>query len=122
MRRLLTTSAMLLLALVLAASGAGQQTAEKVLNIVVTWEPVAELAWDASPTPTVVGYHAYRSDQNGGPYVRLNSAVIPGLTYDDETVEKGLTYYYVVRALDANGLESVPSNQATAVVPWESGG
>jgi hypothetical protein len=122
MRRFLTTSAMLLLAVVLAASGAGQQTAEKVLNIVVAWEPVAGLAWDASPSPTVVGYHAYRAEQDGGPYARLNAALIPGLTYDDETVEKGLTYYYVVRALDANGRLSVYSNQATAVVPWESGG
>jgi hypothetical protein len=112
---------MLFLALVLAASGAGQQTAEKVLNIVVTWEPVVGLAWGASPTPVVVGYHAYRSEQDGGPYARLSAALILGLTYDDETVEKGLTYYYVVRAVNANGGESVNSNQATAAVPWGMG-
>jgi fibronectin type 3 domain-containing protein len=113
---------MLLLAVVLAASGVGQQTAEKVLNIVVTWEPVAYLAWDASPTPTVVGYHAYRSEQDGGPYARLNAALIPDLTYDDQTVEKGLTYYYVVRAVDADSQESVNSNQARAIVPLVPGG
>lgn len=112
--------AMLVLAVFLAASGA-QQTAEKILDIVVTWEPVVELAWDASTTPTVIGYHAYRSEQDGGPYTRLNAAVIAGLTYDDETVEKGLTYYYVVRAVDNVGRESPDSNQATAVVPPDMG-
>jgi len=112
---------MLMLAVFLAASGT-QQTAEKVLDVVVTWEPVVELAWDASPTPAVVGYNAYRSELDGGPYARLNAGTIPGLTYDDETVEKGLTYYYVVRAVDASSRESVNSNQATAVIPWESGG
>ena len=110
----------LALSLFLAASGV-QQTAEKVLDIVVTWEPVAALAWGASLTPAVVGYNAYRSEQDGGPYARLNAALILGLTYDDETVEKGLTYYYVVRAVDNVGRESVDSNQATAVVPWEKG-
>ena len=115
MKSLLAT---LVLSLFLAASGT-QQTAEKVLDVVVSWEPVVELTWDASPTPTVVGYNAYRSEQDGGPYVRLNAAVIPGLTYDDKTVEKGLTYYYVVRAIDAKGQESVNSNQARAVIPWE---
>lgn len=115
MKSLLAT---LVLTAFLAASGI-QQTAEKVLNIVVTWEPVAELTWDASPTATVAGYNAYRSEQDGGPYARLNAALIPGLTYADQTVEKGLTYYYVVRAVDDNAKESVNSNQATAVIPQE---
>ncbi len=115
MRSLFAT---LVLSLFLAASGA-QQTAEKVLDVVVTWEPVVKLAWNASPTPAVVGYNAYRSELDGGPYARLNAAVIAETTYDDETVEKGLTYYYVVRAVDKDGTESLDSNQARAVIPWE---
>lgn len=117
MKSLLAT---LVLTAFLAASGI-QQTAEKVLDIVVTWEPVVELTWGPSPSPTVVGYNAYRSEQDGGPYARLNAALISDLTYDDETVEKGLTYYYVVRAVDDDGRESPNSNQATAAVPWEKG-
>ncbi len=120
MKHFLVALATLALALVLAASGVAQQTAEKVLNIIVIWEPVVELAWDASQSVSVVGYNVYRSEQDGGPYARLNAALIPDLTYDDETVEKGLTYYYVVRAVDKNGRESVDSNQATAVVPAEN--
>ena len=118
MKSLLAVS---LLTVFLAAS-AVQQTAEKVLDIVVSWEPVVELAWNASPTPTVVGYNAYRSEQDGGPYGRLNAILIVETTYSDETAEKGLTYYYVVRAVDGNGRESASSNQATALIPWESGG
>ncbi len=117
MKNLLATLA---LSLFLAAS-AVQQTAEKVLDVVVTWEPVVELAWNDSPTPTVVGYNAYRSELDGGPYARLNATMILALTYDDESVEKGLTYYYVVRAVGADGQESVNSNQATAVIPQETG-
>ena len=110
--------ATLVLSLFLAASGT-QQTAEKVLDVVVTWEPVVELAWDASPTSTVVGYNAYRSELDGGPYARLNGAVVVGLIYDDETAEKGLTYYYVVRAVGVDGRESPDSNQARAVIRQE---
>ncbi len=116
MKSLLT---MLMLAVFLAASGT-QQTAEKVLDVVVTWEPVVELAWDASLTPTVVGYNAYRSELDGGPYARLNATMILALIYDDKSVEKGLTYYYVVRAVGADGQESVSSNQARAVVPFSA--
>ena len=120
MKHYLTTLSMLVLAVFLTAS-AVQQTAEKVLNIVVAWEPVVMLTWDASPTPTVVGYNAYRSELDGGPYAQLNAVLIPGLIYADETVEKGLTYYYVVRAVSADGRESPNSNQATAVIPQETG-
>ena len=115
MKGLLAT---LVLSLFLAASGT-QQTAEKVLDVVVSWEPVVGLAWNASPTPTVVGYNAYRSEQDGGPYARLNGAVVVDLTYDDESAEKGLTYYYVVRAVGVDGRESPDSNQARAAIPQE---
>ena len=120
MKHYLTTLSMLVLTVFLTAS-AVQQTAEKVLNIVVVWEPVVTLTWDASPTPTVVGYNAYRSEQDGGPYGRLNAILIVGTTHSDETVERDRIYYYVVRAVDGNGRESANSNQARAVVPWEMG-
>jgi hypothetical protein len=37
--------------------------------------------------------------------------------YTDNTVQAGVTYYYVTTAVDASGVESVYSNQAQAVVP-----
>ena len=76
------------------------------------------LTWDASTSPDVVGYNVYRSGVSGGPYARLNgSTPVPALTYTDTVVQAGLTYYYVVTAVDSEGNESAYSNQASALVP-----
>ena len=74
------------------------------------------LAWTASIS-SVLGYNAYRSTTSGGPYTKLNSSLISGTTYNDQTVQSGTTYYYVTTAVNSQGLESVYSNQATATVP-----
>jgi uncharacterized protein YjdB len=74
------------------------------------------LAWTASTSP-VVGYNAYRSTTSGGPYTKLNSSLISGTSYDDQTVQSGTTYYYVTTAVNSLGLESVYSNEAAATVP-----
>jgi fibronectin type 3 domain-containing protein len=44
-------------------------------------------------------------------------ALVAGTSYKDETVQSGTTYYYVTRAVDAKGNESVDSNVTTVVVP-----
>ena len=86
-------------------SGSGLQPAHSVA-----------LAWNASPS-TVVGYNVYRGGQTGGPYTRLNSSMQAGLTYSDNGVQAGVTYFYVVTAVDGNSVESTFSNEALAVVP-----
>jgi hypothetical protein len=75
------------------------------------------LTWGASPTAGVVGYNIYRSQTSGGPYARINSSAISGLTYVDTTVAGGLTYYYVATAVNGSGQESPYSPQAQAVIP-----
>lgn len=75
------------------------------------------LSWNAS-TSTVSGYNIYRSTLNGGSYLRVNSSLVPGLSYTDSTVQNGTTYYYVTTAVDSNtGFESIFSNQVSAVIP-----
>jgi len=74
------------------------------------------LTWTAS-TSTVAGYNVYRGVQSGGPYTRINSVLEAPTNYVDNTVESGCTYYYVVTAVDGNGLESAYSNQVVAVIP-----
>lgn len=74
------------------------------------------LNWNPS-TSSVVGYNVYRSTLNGSGYTRLNPGLLASLNYNDATVQSGMTYYYVVTAVDASGDESVNSNQATAVIP-----
>jgi len=76
----------------------------------------ATLSWRASTSP-VSGYNIYRTTASGSGYTRINSELIPSLTYTDTTVQPGMTYYYVVTAVDASGNESTDSNQASAIIP-----
>jgi len=72
--------------------------------------------WTAS-TSTVAGYNVYRGTLSGGPYSKINATLITGLTYTDNTVSAGATYYYVITAVAADGTESSFSNQVQAVIP-----
>jgi hypothetical protein len=65
----------------------------------------------------VAGYNVYRSTTPAGNYVQINSSLIQGATFTDNAVESGVTYYYVTRAVDALGHESVNSNEARASIP-----
>jgi len=73
------------------------------------------LSWIASSSQ-VSGYNVYRH-QSGGKYKKINSSLVVGTTYTDGAVNQGSTYYYETKAVDSSGLESAPSNQATAVIP-----
>jgi Cep192 domain 4 len=75
-----------------------------------------DVNWAAS-TSTVAGYNVYRGTASGGPYSKINSTLITGLTYTDSTVSSGATYYYVVTAVAADGTESSFSSQVQAVIP-----
>ena len=74
------------------------------------------LSWNAS-TSVVMGYNIYRSTQSAGPYARLNSSLLTILTYTDNYVQSGSTYYYAATAVDSSNVESTFSNVATAVIP-----
>ena len=83
-------------------------------------KPIAHsvaLAWNASNSSGVVGYHVYRGTASGGPYTKLTPSAISETRYTDTSVEAGRTYYYVVTSVDSDGLESSHSNQASAIVP-----
>jgi hypothetical protein len=75
------------------------------------------LSWTASSSP-VSGYNVYRGTTSNGPYpTKLNSSLVTAVGYADSTVADGTTYYYVVTSVDSSNVESVDSNQATAIVP-----
>jgi hypothetical protein len=74
------------------------------------------LDWTAS-TSSVAGYNVYRGTQSGGTYTKLNSSLVTGTTFTDSTAQAGQTYYYVTTAVDSNSVESVYSNEASAVIP-----
>lgn len=81
--------------------------------------PVAhsvDLGWNAS-TSVVTGYNVYRGTTSGGPYSKLNSTVQVPLNYTDSSVQSGLTYFYVITAVDSQGMESAKSNEVVATIP-----
>ena len=99
------------------SNAANSPSTEAVSGTGVTPAPhSADLNWNASGTPGVVGYNVYRGTVPGGPYSKINS-LDPALTFDDATVESGMTYYYVITAEDGNGVESTYSNEAQVVIP-----
>ncbi len=70
----------------------------------------ANLSWTASTTPNVT-YNVYRATASTGPFTTpLNSSPITGITYVDNTVQAGQTYYYVATAVAANGAQSADSS------------
>ena len=93
-------------AVAVALSGTGTATVQHSVAI----------AWDAA-TPAPSGYNVYRGTQSGGPYSKLNASPTTALTFTDNTVSSGATYFYIVTSVAADGTESSFSNQATAVVP-----
>ena len=74
------------------------------------------LTWGASPS-SVSGYNIYRSTVSGSSYIKVNSSLVNGLSYNDTNVQSGSTYYYVTTAVDAAGKESSYSNQVSAAIP-----
>jgi hypothetical protein len=75
------------------------------------------LTWKASSSQ-VAGYNVYRSMTPGDNYVRINTSLVQQLTYTDNAVDSGVTYYYVARAVDGRGYESVNSNETSAAIPF----
>jgi hypothetical protein len=78
-----------------------------------------DLTWNApssSPDP-VAGYNVYRSTNGGGAFTKLNSSPASQVAYTDTAVQSGTTYTYEVKSVDANGVESTPSNEINLTVP-----
>jgi len=74
------------------------------------------LAWTPS-TSTVIGYNTYTSPQSGGPYTKLTSTPVAATTFSDSAVQAGKTYYFVVTSIDSSNVESVYSNEVSALIP-----
>ncbi|MEE6273726.1 malectin domain-containing carbohydrate-binding protein [Georgenia sp. MJ206] len=77
------------------------------------------LTWTASDSSNAVGYRVYRGTEPGvtaeGPRLSGPSPV-EAISYTDTTAEVGVTYYYVVTAVDEIGRESVVSNEAVGLI------
>ena len=78
---------------------------------------VVALSWTASTSSNVAGYDVFRGVSAGGPYTQLNSSLVPILSYTDNNVQPGQSYFYVTASVDTNNNQSVYSNEVPATVP-----
>jgi Tol biopolymer transport system component/flagellar hook assembly protein FlgD/fibronectin type 3 domain-containing protein len=65
--------------------------------------------------PPIQGFNLYRSTLPQGPYGLANRSLIGTTSFLDEGLTNGVTYYYVVVAVDSLGNESPFSNEAIGV-------
>lgn len=64
-----------------------------------------------NPLADFAGYNIYRSADKDVPlnrWERRNTEPLPTTEFKDEGVESGEIYFYYVRAIDTNGIESAP--------------
>ena len=77
-----------------------------------------ELKWEESLT-TVAGYNVYRSSESDGAYTKLEASPVAGAAYTDTGLAAGHTYFYLIKAVDTNSVESDDSEQISVTVPQE---
>jgi len=99
-----------------ASSASDSEVSESLTGGGVVPTESVRLSWDAS-TSQVLGYNVYRGSQQGGPYARINAGIDPAITYTDDSVIPGSTYFYVITAVNSSGRESKYSNPAKALIP-----
>jgi fibronectin type 3 domain-containing protein len=83
---------------------------QKVHSVLLKWNPP-----QSKPGISVASYDVYRT-QGDGTFVKIASG-LTNPTYVDRDVSSGKTYRYFVRAIDASGNVSPPSDQASAKIP-----
>ncbi len=89
---------------------------DKPANLAVMPGPngVLQQSWTYTGSQTA-GFNLYRGLTAGGPYTRVNGSLIPGMSYVNNGLISGTTYYYVVTAVDSAGNEGGYSNEASGV-------
>lgn len=80
-------------------------------SVLVTWDAPAD------STDPVAGFHVYRAASGSSSYTDVGATTVGTTSYTDDAVQSGATYTYYVTSVDSSGVESVPSNTATVVLP-----
>ena len=74
----------------------------------------------ANPERDVAGYNIFRSTDPKLPkeqWTRLNRSLLERTTFQDESVESGVTYFYYLNAVDRAGNTSPPSEVLSETAP-----
>jgi hypothetical protein len=101
----------------------GQTLVQQIVNAALgegcsaTLSYSVALTWTASVSANIAGYNVYRGTASAGPYIQLNSGLVTGTSFIDNTVAAGQVYYYVTTAMDTNNNQSAYSTPAQATIP-----
>ena len=89
----------------------GLQARSQVVSSLFSAIKTVSLRWTAN-TDAIAGYHVYRASVSGGPYQKIDDALVQTTAYVDRRLDPARVYYYVVTAVDALGRESRSSLEA----------
>lgn len=101
---------------VITATSQADSMNSSSVSVTVLPPHAVSLHWDASPSTSVSYYKVYRGMLSGGPYGAV-STNLKATAYTDATVQSGTTYFYVTSAVDADGTESIFSNELKSLIP-----
>jgi len=79
-------------------------------------QPFIDLTWVPNTESDLTGYNVYRHEEGAQP-VKVNSELAKTPAFRDSGVMAGKKYWYSVSAVDAQGNESVRSEEANEAVP-----
>ncbi|MBV8656942.1 MAG: fibronectin type III domain-containing protein [Burkholderiales bacterium] len=82
------------------------------LSVSAVTASTATLSWSAASG--VSGYNVYRATTSGGPYSKLNSALVTATSYGDSGLAASTTYYWGVTAVNSGGTEGAMSSAVSA--------
>jgi hypothetical protein len=87
-------------------------------SVTLSWN--AAVSASSSRGEAIKGYQVYRSvkSQTYAETDRISQSPLQGTRCVDTTVEPRTTYFYVVRAVTQDGMQSGSSNEIKAVVPF----
>ena len=84
-------------------------------NLAVQRESSNQVALTWTASAKAVSYNVYKSPVSGGGYSLANASSVTGTSFTATGLTNAQTYYFVVTALDADGNESVYSNEVSAI-------
>jgi YVTN family beta-propeller protein len=64
------------------------------------------VSWTASASPDVAGYNVYYGTSSDAINQKANTELVTGTSFDVTGLERGVTYYFGVKAVDNDGLTS----------------